>query len=240
MTGSAPPARVTARRRPDRCDQHDHREHDVEEQEGRAADAPGLAHPSHLRLRQVTSCPRRCDGGNVLHTDLRFRLTWLLMRPSMADHAAQPQRADGLPEPQREVEVVRHGEHVGGGLPVEPGAHDRGETPGRRGLAGAREEQVHGLVARVLDLDGEEQRRLALVRPAPSCRPRRRSAPAARAAPRDSSSSSCSRSLGVDVGEVVDELGQRRGQGHADPAPAASPWTIGTRTVLPHSVQLPS
>ena len=59
---------------PDRRDQHDHREHDVEEQEGGAADAPGVAHPSHLRLRQVTSCPRRCDGGNVLHTDLRFRL----------------------------------------------------------------------------------------------------------------------------------------------------------------------
>ena len=37
-----------------------------------------------------------------------------------AGDAAQPQGAHGLPEAKREVEVVRHGEHGGGGLPVEP------------------------------------------------------------------------------------------------------------------------
>jgi hypothetical protein len=46
--------------------------------------------------------------------------------------------------------------------------------------------------------------------------------------------------LGPDVGEVIDEFRELRGKrcGHADPR--SEPWAIGTRTELPHSVQLPS
>ena len=45
--------------------------------------------------------------------------------------------------------------------------------------------------------------------------------------------------LTVDVGEVGDHLGQRGRYGHGA-APGSSPATMGTRTVLPHSVHEPS
>ena len=115
--------------------------------------------------------------GNVLHTDLRFRRTWFLMRPSMA---AIPRRRSGLTacaEAQRDVEVVGHGEHVGGGLPVEPGAHDRGETPGRRGLRRARR-RTGARCGRARPRPRRPGTAATGTRgPAPSCRPRRRSAP---------------------------------------------------------------
>ena len=44
--------------------------------------------------------------------------------------------------------------------------------------------------------------------------------------------------LALDVGEVSNHLGQRRGQAHNEPG--SSPATMGTRTVLPHSVHDPS
>jgi hypothetical protein len=42
----------------------------------------------------------------------------------------------------------------------------------------------------------------------------------------------------ADLGELLDQLGELRRQRHADPR--SLPMAIGTRTVLPHSVQLPS
>lgn len=48
--------------------------------------------------------------------------------------------------------------------------------------------------------------------------------------------------LTLDVGEVGDHLGQGGRHAHTEPGtgPGSSPATIGTRTVLPHSVQEPS
>lgn len=51
---------------------------------------------------------------------------------------------------------------------------------------------------------------------------------------------------GADGREVVDDLGQSRRKSAHDAdteegtAPGSSPWTIGTRTALPHSVHEPS
>ena len=94
---------------------------------------------------------------------------------------------------------------------------------------------MHGLVARVLDLDGEEQRRLALVD----------------LLHRVGRVGVALRSVGQLLRELEQQLQPFLGptsaksstssaSGAGRVTPAHCPWTIGTRTVLPHSVQLPS
>ena len=115
------------------------------------------------------------EAGNVLHTVLRFPSCGDVphqahpVRPHLAldagehrRHAAQPQRADRLAEPELDVEVVRDRQDVGRRLPVQARAQDRREPARGGGLRWGREEQVHPPVTRGLDLDRQEERRLAL------------------------------------------------------------------------------
>ena len=75
-------------------------------------------------------------------------------------HAPQTQAGDHLGEPELLVEVVGGGEHLVGTGALEALPEDPGEAPGRRRLGGDVEEQVD--LPLVVDLGGQEERRLAL------------------------------------------------------------------------------
>ncbi len=148
-------------------------------------------------------------------------------------HPAQPQRAHRLAEPERDVEVVGHGQDVGGGLTVETRVHDRREAPAWSGpRAVPRRTGAHVPRRRPRPPGTAATGTRA---PAPSSRPRRRSARGRPGSSCDSSSSSCNRSLGPTAEKSSTSSASASGEfSHA------RTWATGTRTALPHSVQLPS
>jgi uncharacterized protein YecE (DUF72 family) len=150
-------------------------------------------------------------------------------------HAAQPQRADQVLQPEPAGELRGRAEHLLGTEPVQAGLQDGGEAPGRGRLRRRVEEQVHGLVRR--DLDGQEQRGLALrhrlEQVVPLGVPRGQRGQFLRELEQQLQPVLVRHRV-----EVVDDLlqpGVQRGGGHG-----LSPRVIGTRTLFPHSVQDPS
>jgi hypothetical protein len=150
-------------------------------------------------------------------------------------HAAQPERADQVLQSELAGELGWRGKDLAGAKSVKPGVEDAGEAAGGRRLSRGVEEQVNG--ARVVDLDGEEQRRLAFwdlleqvtVPGVPGGHGRQL--------------------LGIlqqqlqplpalQRGELLGDVAQpriERASGHG-----CAPRAMGTRTLLPHSVQDPS
>ena len=129
------------------------------------------------------------------------------------DHAAHPQRADRLGQPDP-VRVRRPGgEHLLAPQPVQARRagcrRSRGWSAPR---AGASKNRCTTLVRP--DLDGEEQRRLALATRSSRSAVRRRSAPGSGGQlVAENSSSSCSRSLSGMAREVLGDLGEPGMQG---------------------------
>jgi DNA-binding HxlR family transcriptional regulator len=150
-------------------------------------------------------------------------------------HAAQPQRADQVVQPQLAGEFVRGGQHLVRTEAVQPSLQDAGEPACGRRLRRRVEEQVHHVA--IVHLNREEQRRLALGHLF-------QQVPPVRVALRESRKvvgelqQQLEPLLAGHRREVVDDLRQARVQrpgGHG-----VSPRLMGTRTLFPHSVQDPS
>ncbi len=161
--------------------------------------------------------------------------------PEHGRHAAHAQRRHGGVEPDGGRVVVGHGEHHVGGEPVEALREDRREPAARRGLG--RRLRVHVHVA-VHDLHEHEHGRLALLHALEEVRvvgvPCRQLGQLVAEVEQEEEPVPL-----LQREEVVADLGERRGQlgraGHrAGSSPGSAPWTMGTRTAEPHSVQEPS
>ena len=161
------------------------------------------------------------------------------------DHAAQAQRRDRLGETEAHRGVVGDGQHLGGGEPVETLVQDAGEAAGRRGLGRSVEEEVHvALLERraLVDLDGQEERRLALVDALELVE-----VTGIPLGQRGQLVTELEEQRELEVvarrAEVVGDLGERARQGVSFARCGAGHRThlsIGTRTALPHSVHEPS
>ena len=150
-------------------------------------------------------------------------------------HAAQPERAHQVLQPQLASELRWGGKHLVRGHPVQPSMQDAGKAAGRRCFTGRVEEQADGAV--LAKLDSEEQRGLTF-------RYRLKQAVVFGVALGEAGQflgelkQQLQPVLVTDGGEVVDDLlqpGIECGGCHG-----LSPRVIGTRTVFPHSVHDPS
>ena len=160
-------------------------------------------------------------------------------------HAAQPQRADQVGQPELAGELGRGGQHLAGVQAIEPGVQDGGEAAGGRRLGRSVEVQVHLLVR--LDLNRQEQRRLALrdrLHPVPVPGVALRQGRQVLGELQQQLQPVLVRQAAEIVGDLLQPGIQRGAAGrlrvHGRLGHGLSPRVIGTRTLLPHSVHEPS
>jgi hypothetical protein len=166
----------------------------------------------------------------------RCWLAHLALDPSQhRGHAAQPERAHHVVEPQLADELARCGQDIIGIEPIKGRVEDAGKAAGGRRLRRGIEEQVNR--ATVVHLDGQEQRRLAFGHPLQQV-----AVPGVAGGQGWQFLGELQQQLqpfvARDRTEVLDDLPQARVERAG--RHGFSPRVIGTRTLFPHSVHDPS